>query len=41
MANMYGMSLGRFNSHPSVKTKGIRDLPPLVCFISEEVSFTS
>lgn len=38
MANMYGMSLGRFHVNPSVKTKGIRELPPLVCFISEEVS---
>ncbi|GFV34918.1 cysteine sulfinic acid decarboxylase [Trichonephila clavipes] len=40
MANMYGMSLGRFHVNPSVKTKGIRGLPPLTCFISEEAHYS-
>ncbi|GFT23797.1 cysteine sulfinic acid decarboxylase [Nephila pilipes] len=40
MANMYGMSLGRFHVNPAVKTKGIRDLPPLTCFISEEAHYS-
>ncbi|CAL1285204.1 unnamed protein product [Larinioides sclopetarius] len=40
MANMYGMSLGRYYFNPSVKTKGLRELPPLVCFISDEAHYS-
>nr|XP_042908865.1 cysteine sulfinic acid decarboxylase-like [Parasteatoda tepidariorum] len=40
MANMYGMSVGDFHADPSVKTKGIRELPPLVLFISDQAHYS-
>ncbi|XP_065839426.1 glutamate decarboxylase 1-like isoform X2 [Oscarella lobularis] len=36
MSNIYGMNLARYKMFPEVKTKGMRALPPLVMFTSEE-----
>ncbi|XP_023218241.1 cysteine sulfinic acid decarboxylase-like [Centruroides sculpturatus] len=36
LANMYGMALARYKLFPSVKEKGVRYLPPLVTFVSDE-----
>lgn len=37
-ANTYGMILARYRAFPESKQKGVRALPPLVMFASEEVS---
>jgi glutamate/tyrosine decarboxylase-like PLP-dependent enzyme len=37
-ANTYGMALARHHAFPQSKQKGIRDLGPIVMFVSEEVS---
>jgi hypothetical protein len=37
ISNMYAMNAARFKMFPECKEKGIRHLPPLVCFTSQEV----
>ncbi|XP_062520283.1 glutamate decarboxylase 1-like [Corticium candelabrum] len=36
LSNMYALNAARFKMFPESKTKGIRHLPPLVCFTSRE-----
>ncbi|KAJ8681904.1 hypothetical protein QAD02_017696 [Eretmocerus hayati] len=36
MSNMYGMVLARYRRYPEAKTKGLRSLPPLALFTSED-----
>jgi glutamate decarboxylase len=36
ISNMYAMNAARFKMFPECKEKGIRHLPPLVCFTSQE-----
>lgn len=38
MANMYGMVAARYKMFPQVKTEGVRALPPLAFFTSDDVS---
>ena len=38
-ANTYGMVLARHHAFPESKKNGIRGLPPLVMFASEEVRY--
>ena len=37
ISNMYGLLLSRFKQFPETKAKGVRSLPPLVIFCSEQV----
>jgi hypothetical protein len=38
MSNMYAIVLARYKMFPQIKTEGVSGLPPLVIFVSEDVS---
>lgn len=38
MANMFAMTLARYRVDPEIKRKGLLHLPPLVVFVSVDVS---